>query len=138
MNELFDPDVLFQTLLVDLGIPGVTVAADVDADSFESVPIIIHNAQISQDRNGPGLWTCNLSITIHVDTDDPDHFEVVKAVYAGVWSWDWPTNGIVPDVAAVESVDRDNGAFTRLARGVPMLNKVVTPYAGVFELTLRN
>jgi hypothetical protein len=137
---LLNPDRLFQQLLIALDLTGVadgSIAADLDIDSFDRVPFITHNTTIAADRNGPGLWTAALTITAHIEAGIA-HFPIIQELYAGIWSWDGPDDGIVPGVGAVERVENEIQAFTRLGRGVPMLNKVVTPYVGSFELSIRN
>lgn len=141
MNDLIDIDRLIQTLLestMDGIVPPSSIAADLDVDDLDNIPFITHNTSIAQDRNGNGFWSANLTLVAHVEASTAAFNTIIRPLYLGVHSWDLPQNGIVPGVGAVERVEQDIQAFTRLGRGVPMLNKVVTPYVGSFELSIRN
>ena len=135
MNRLIDVDRVFQPLIAGLNLPG-TVAADLDVDSIDHVPFITHSSTIQQTANGPGLWACTLVVTVFIDASDAT-FPLIQDLYDGIHAWGTPPFGIVPNVAGIEEVV-DVEAFTRQGKGVPMLNKLVTPYVGVFTLTLRN
>jgi len=137
MDDLIDSDRLFQHLFAALDIEGATVAADLDVDSFDSVPFITHRSTISQSGNGPGLWTAALSVSVFVEATTST-FRVVQDVYRGIHSWDAHDAGIVPHIGTVETVDRDIEAFTRMGQSVDLNAKSVTQYVGSFELTLRN
>lgn len=134
---LINSDKLFQTLLTHIALPdGVSIIAEIDVDDFDVIPVITHNSTISQ-YDPRGLWTANLTVNIFLDRSETP-FSLVQQVYAGIHEWgDSPLFGVIPGVGAVEQVN-DIEAFTRAGRGVPMLNKVVTPYVGSFELSIRN
>lgn len=134
MGPLLDADTLFQTLLTRLAIPGATVEADLDVDSFDEVPFITHQSIIAQDNNGPGLWTVTLSVNLFIGPENP--FPTVASLYAGIWSWNLPLEGVVDGVGSVSEVI-DGSAFSRLG-AAQMLNKVVTQYVGSFELAVHH
>ncbi|MBQ9917356.1 MAG: hypothetical protein IJO71_09170 [Microbacterium sp.] len=137
MDDLIDADSLFSQLLDALEIPDATIAVDLDVDSFDDVPFVTHHSIIAQAGNGPGLWSALLTVNIFLEVTD-DTFGVVQALYRGIHSWDDPDKGIVPEVGAVETVERDVEAFTRRGPSVDLNAKSVTQYTGSFELTIRN
>lgn len=134
---LIDSDILFQSLIVGLDLPDVTVKAAIDADTFDKVPFISHSSTMQQSGNGRGLWTCVLNVNVFIE-GRAANYSTVSALYAGIHSWaDDPTAGILPGVAGVEEVE-DIEAFSRAGQGVVLQNKVITPYQGSFTLTIRN
>jgi hypothetical protein len=137
VSPLIDSDRLFQQLLVGIEIPGVTVAADLDVDSFDDVPFVTHNASIAQSGNSEGIWTAALTVTAFIEANT-ESFKTVQALYDGIHAWgEAPWDHIVPGVGAVETI-RDVEAFTRVGQAVRMFAKSVTQYTGSFELTIRN
>lgn len=136
--ELIDNDHLFQSLFVAGGIlTPDQVAAEVDADTFDQIPFLIHSSLIAQDANADGLWRCQLQVTVYTDGTTAAFRDVVRPFYTLVHSWDFPTNGIVPGVGSVERV-ADVQAFNRQGKGTSLNNKFVVPYIGSFELSIRN
>lgn len=136
-GTLIDTDRLFQALLVDLGVDGVTIGADLGPDSADEIPFISHNSILGQDRNGIGLWTVNLTVTLYLEVSTAT-FQTVQEVYAGIHSWgESPTAGVMGGVAGVETVE-DVQAFTRVGQAIDMVSKTATQYVGSFNLTLRN
>jgi hypothetical protein len=138
MNELIDADEFFQTLISNLSVSGLTVGADLGPDAGDQIPFISHNSILSQNANGPGLWTVNLTLTLYLEVTTTT-FQTVKDVYAGVHGWGngMGVDGFVMGLAAVVDVE-DVQAFTRVGQDVALNNKTVTQYVGSFELSIRN
>lgn len=132
---LIDADRLFQSLIEAIDIPGASVNAALNVDALDQIPYITHQSTISQSGNGPGLWAANLTVTLFIEVTN-ESFALLQALYAGIHAWEDNLTAI-PGVGAVEAVS-DLEAFTRVQQGTPMLNKVVTPYVGSFELMIRN
>lgn len=138
---MLNADRLFQALLEEimgrLGEPEESVGADLDVDSFEAIPFVTHRSLVAQDRNGDGLYTVTLTISLFVDVAETP-FEWIERFYVEVQRWgSVEMTGIVPGVGGVHSIDREIAAFERLASGVQMLNKSVTQYVGSWQLTVR-
>lgn len=134
---LIDSDVLFQTLLTELNLPGATVRATVEEDTFDRVPWIAHYSTIQQTANGDGAWSCVLNVNAYIESTAENH-ALIKALYAGIHSWgDDPFAGVVDGVGAIEVVE-DIEALARSGPGLSLLNKVITPYQGSFNLLIRN
>ncbi|WP_100813014.1 hypothetical protein [Microbacterium lacus] len=144
MPGLLRADRMFQTLFteiaagieIDSAPEGITVAADLDIGSFMEIPFLTHSSNYARDRNGPHLWTVTLSASIFLEPLGA--LDVVSAIDDGIWSWDYPLNGIVSGIGAVESIDEELSAFSRLGGEVQMKNKVVTQYVGSWQLTVQN
>lgn len=134
--ELLDNDQLFNTLIREIAPPEVTVAGDLDVNSFQEIPFVTHFSTASQDGNANGLWTVVLTVSIF---DDPaTAYGLVKALYKGIWAWDDPTKGIVPGIGAIESIDQELSAFSRVGGEAQMENKTAIQYTGSWQLTARN
>lgn len=135
---MLDADALFQSLLT--AIPTTVdkaVAADLDVGSIELLPFVTHSSLFAQDRNGPGLYSLTLSVSLFIDETMTTE-TTPSELYKGIWGWvTSPTAGVVPAVGAVESILREISAFVRLTSGVQMLNTSVTQYVGSWELTVR-
>lgn len=132
-------DELFQPLLTAIATTAdKEVAADLDAHSFEHVPFVTHSSLFAQDRNGAGLYSVTLSVSLFIDHAHPHMTEFIGQMYDGIWAWgESPNAGSVPGVGAVEEIARELSAFSRLASGVQMQNATVTQYVGSWELTVR-
>lgn len=132
-------DELFQPLLTAIPTTAAKdVNADLDAGSFERVPLITHSSLFAQDRNGPGLYSVTLTVSLFIDHSHPHMTEFVGEVYDGIWAWDQsPTAGFIPGVGAVKAIERELSAFARLGGNVQMPNNIVTQYVGSWELAVR-
>ena len=132
-------DELFQGLLT--AIPTTAdkeVAADLNVDSFEHLPMVTHSSIFAQDRNGRGLYSVTLSVSLFIDHAHPQMTEFIGELYDGIWKWDTdPHAGFLPSVGAVEAIERELSAFSRLTSGVQMPNNTITQYVGSWELTVR-
>ncbi|GAA2577318.1 hypothetical protein [Microbacterium binotii] len=138
--SLLDSDRLFQALLERLELPGATVVADLDFDSFDDVPLITHRSFVAQEGNGRGIWRATLTINAFVDiSSEPDPWTtVIQPLYDGIHAWgDSPLAGVIDGVGAVSSVDRDIEALNRHGNAVELDAKSITTYTGSFELTIR-
>lgn len=133
--KLLDSDLLFQTLLREAFPDAITVAADLDVGSNADLPLITHYSTATQSGNGNGLWQVNLTITMICETGQA--FDLANAIYAAVWSWHYPTNGIVPGVGAVEYVE-DVTAPSRVGGEAQMEAKQVVQYGGTWTIRARN
>jgi hypothetical protein len=134
--KLLDNDQLFQKLIVGIAPPGASVAADLDVNSFEEIPFITHFSTAVQDGNANGLWIVTLSVSLF---DEPANaFSRVEQLYQGIWGWDDPTKGIVPGIGAIESIDQELSAFSRVGGEAQMENKTAIQYTGSWQLTARN
>jgi len=134
--ELLDNDQLFQTLILEIAPPGAYVAADLDVDSYAEMPFITHFSTAVQDANANGLWTVTLTVSLF---DEPaTAFARVQQLYKGIWGWDDPTKGIVPNIGAVERIEQELSAFSRVGGEAQMENKTAIQYTGSWQLTARN
>ena len=132
-GPLLNADRLFQTLLSD-GLD-YDVAAELDADTIEDTPAMIHSSNFQQIGNGDGLWQG--ALTVHLFTFAASAFTAASELYALIHSWgDHPLNGVVPGVGAVVTVD-DMNALSRSSGEVNMDNKQVVQYSGSFEITIK-
>lgn len=134
--SLLDNDGLFQRLITELAPPEATVAGDLDVGSFADIPLITHFSNVSQDGNANGLWTVTLTVSIF--GEPATIYPLVTTIYSGIWGWDDPTKGIVPSLGAVESIDNEMSAFSRVGGEAQMENKVAVQYTGSWQLTARN
>lgn len=134
--SLLDLDQLFDKLVREITPPEATVAADLDVGSFSEIPFVTHFSLASQDGNANGLWAVTLTLSIFAEPDPA--FDLVSDVYKGVWGWNNPTKGIVPGVGAIESIDEEISAFSRVGGQAQMENKVVIQYTGSWRITARN
>lgn len=135
--NLLDVDQLFQKLLSDIAPTGVDVAADLDVGSFASIPFVTHYALATQDANAYGLWS--VILTIHVFVEPATGWtEVVVPLYRDIYAWQHPSQGIVPGVGAIESLDQEISAFSRVGGEAQMENKSVVQYTGSWQFTARN
>lgn len=136
---LIDAEQLVYTLLkrdVESRIAEVLVLADLDVDSIENLPVVTYALSGGgQESNGRGLWEYTLSLNMFAE--DNDAFDVAKAVYEAVWSWDEPGVAVLPGIGSVNAV-ADVSAPSRLVSGVQMIGKHVTQYTAAFALTLHN
>lgn len=133
---LLDTDHLFNTLVRDITPPHAEVVGDLDVGSFADLPVVMHYSTATQDGNANGLWTVTLTLNLF---DEPANaWDLVKAVYAGVWSWEDPLKGIVPGVGAIESLDQEISAFGRIGGEAQMENKTAIQYTGSWQFTARN
>lgn len=135
---MLDSDTLFQGLLTAVPTTASkTVVADLAFDSLDDIPLVIHASTFAQDRNGPGLYSVTLSVTLYVDHSQPGMTEFIGQIYDGIRAWDTNPNVVlVPGVGAVESIERELSAFARFP-SVQMTNNVVTQYVGSWELVVR-
>lgn len=133
---LLDNDGLFQTLIREIAPQHATVAADLDIDSYAELPFITHYSTTSQDGNANGLWTVTLSVSIFAEPSTA--FALVKEIYRGIWAWEDPTKGIVPDIGAIERIDQELSAFSRVGGEAQMENKTAIQFTGSWQLTARN
>lgn len=142
--SLLDNDGLFQGLLTEIAeaLPpevapdGVVVVADLDVGSFSDMPLMTHFSSVAHDGNGPGLHSVTLTVSIFGEVATV--YPIVQAVYAGIWAWDDPTVGVIPGLGAVESVNEELSAFSRVGGEAQMENKVAVQYTGSWQLTARN
>lgn len=133
-GPLLNNDRLFQTLLTE-ALPDIDVAADLDANTIESIPAVMHSSSVSQTVNADGLWEAIL--TVHLFAEARGAFDLAAYVYATIHSWgDLPLNGIVEGVGAVETV-ADMNAISRRSGEISMDNKQVVQYDGSFNLLIR-
>lgn len=133
---LLDNDQLFNTLIREIAPPEVTVAGDLDVNAFEEIPFVTHFSTASQDGNANGLWTVVLTVSLF---DEPaTAYSRVKQLYQGIWGWEDPTKGIVPAVGAVERIEQEISAFSRVGGEAQMENKTAIQYSGSWQLTARN
>lgn len=135
--NLLDTDHLFQDLLRELLPAEVSVAADLDVGSFAEVPFVTHYALANQDANSYGLWSVTLTIHAFVEPD-AGWSDVVVPLYAGIYGWQHPERGIVQGVGAIESLDQEISAFSRVGGEAHMENKSVVQYTGSWQFTARN
>lgn len=134
--EMLDNDQLFNTLIRDITPPEASVAGDLDVNSFEEIPFVTHFSTASQEGNANGLWTVVLTVSLF---DEPaTAFAMVKTLYKGIWAWNDPTKGIVPGIGAIESIDQELSAFSRVGGEAQMENKTAIQYTGSWQLTARN
>lgn len=134
--SLINNDLIFQRLFEEVAPPEVTVVGDLDVGSFAEIPLLTHFSTVSQDGNANGLWTVTLTASIF--GEPATVYPIVEAIYAGIWGWNDPTVGIVPGVGAVESIDQEMSAFSRVGGEAQMENKVAVQYTGSWQLTARN
>lgn len=134
-DDLLDADQLFQTLLRAAFPPAVTVVGDLDVGSFADIPLVTHYSSIALTPSGNGLWAVTLTVTVIDEAGAA--FQTAQKVYKTVRSWHWPTNGIVPGVGAIESVD-DITAPSRVGGEAQMEAKTVLQYTGSWNITARN
>ncbi|WP_136057242.1 hypothetical protein [Microbacterium sp. K24] len=134
--ELLDNDGLFQTLVREVTPERAEVAGNLDVGSYAEIPLVTHYSVATQEGNANGLWTVTLTLNIF---DDPKTaYELVRAIYKGVWAWEDPTKGIVPGVGAIESLDQEISAFSRVGGQAQMETKAVIQYSGSWNFTARN
>lgn len=134
--SLLDNDMLFQALVREVTPPRALVVADLDVGAYAELPLVTHFSLASQDGNAHGLWTVTLTLSVF---DEPaTAFELVRDVYSGLYSWENPANGIVPNVGAVESIDEEISAFSRVGGEAQMENKTAIQYTGSWRITARN
>ncbi len=133
--SLLDNDLLFQRLIVALAPPEMTVVGDLDVGSYAEIPLLTHFSTASQDGNANGLWTVTLTVSIF--GEPATVYPLVATIYSGIWGWDDPTKGIVSGVGAVESIDQEISAFSRVGGEAQMENKVAVQYTGSWQLTAR-
>lgn len=134
--ELVDDELFLFTLLKRDVPSGAVIAAEMDVDSIDNLPLITFSARGGdQAGNGPGLWTCPLTIRVFAEGQDST-WELCRTLYRIIHEWEIPGNGIVEDVAVVSTVT-DLSKFSRDA-SVDMQGKNVTQYTGSFELIIKN
>lgn len=133
---MLDNDRLFQALILEIAPAEASVAADLDVGSFADLPFITHFSNVAQEGNAAGIHSVTLTISIF--GEPATVYPIVQAVYSGVWGWDDPTKGIVPGVGAVESIDQEISAFSRVGGEAQMENKVAVQYTGSWQITARN
>ena len=133
---LLNNDRLFQTLVREITPAPAEVAGDLSVNSFELLPFVMHSSVATQDGNANGLWT--VTLTLNVFDEPATAWDLVQTVYAGVWGWEDPTKGIVPGVGAIESLDQEISAFSRIGGEAQMENKTAIQYTGSWQFTARN
>lgn len=136
MGLLLHNDLLFQTLVREITPARAEVAGDLDIGSYAELPFVTHYSTVSQDGNGPGLWTVILSVSIF---DDPaTAFDLVDEVYTGIQSWnELPMAGVVPNVGGVESIEQEISAFSRVGGEAQMENKSAIQFTGSWQLAVK-
>lgn len=133
---LLDNDGLFQTLVRGITPVEAEVAANLDIGSYAALPIVTHYSVATQEGNANGLWTVTLSLNIFAEPHLA--FDLVSTVYKGVWAWEDPTKGIVPGIGAIETLDQEISAFSRVGGEAQMENKTAIQYSGSWNFTARN
>lgn len=133
---MLDTDGLFQALVRDITPPRADVAADLDVGSFGDIPFVMHSSSASQTGNANGLWT--VTLTVHIFDEPANAFALVQEIYAGIWSWEDPTKGIVSGIGAIESLDEELSAFSRIGGEAQMETKAAIQYTGSWVFSARN
>jgi hypothetical protein len=133
---LLDNDALFQALIVEIAPAGATVAADLDVGSFADLPFITHFSTAAQNGNGADLW--DVTLTVSIFGEPATVYPIVAAMYRGIRGWDDPTKGVVEGIGAVESIDQEISAFSRVGGEAQMESKAAVQYTGSWQFTARN
>lgn len=135
--NLLDNDLLFQTLVRDITPAEADVAGNLDIGSYAEMPFVTHYSLVTQDGNANGLWAVTLTLNVFYDPAVTS-FDLVRTIYQGVWAWEDPTKGIVPGVGAIERLDQEISAFSRVGGEAQMENKTAIQYTGSWNFTARN
>lgn len=134
--SLLDTDGLFQSLITNVVGPDAAVGGDLDVQTFEYLPFVLHSSNASQEGNANSLWS--VTLTVHVFAEPATAWPLVQSVYSGIWAWEDPTQGIVPGVGAIESLDQEISAFSRIGGEAQMENKTAIQYTGSWVFTARS
>ena len=133
-GPLLNSDRLFQTLLAT-GLE-YDVAGELDADTIETMPAMVHSSSFQQNGNSDGLWQGIL--TVHLFAYAASAFTAAAELYELIHSWgDHPLEGVVPGVGAVVTVE-DMNSLSRSSGEVSMDNKQVVQFSGSFEITIKH
>lgn len=108
--HLIDLESLFDSLLTSAAPEGVTAIQDQHADSFQEIPFVAWTA-INQGQYGFGLW--NAMLTLTVIAHPLDMSQICADLYAAIRMWEVPGEGVMPGVAAINTVT-DAGVFDRV------------------------
>ncbi len=134
VGDMIDADLLFQTLLTNAGITGLTVMGEVDTDSFKKHPYVVHYS-IPRELDNRGLWEIHLTLTV-VAADDVA-FGFANKVSRAVGSWNQPPNGSLLNLGmGIQSVE-SRSAFSRVGQGVRLEQKTLTTYSGSWAIIAR-
>lgn len=134
--NLLDTDRLFNTLVREITPAHAEVIGELGLDTFADLPVVMHYSTATQEGNAPGLWT--VTLTLNVFDDPATAWDLVAAVYSGVYTWQDPAKGIVPGAGAIESLDQEISAFSRIGGEAQMENKTAIQYTGSWQFTARN
>lgn len=130
-----DEQLVFALLSRDLD-DSVTVAAELDVDSIDTLPFVTFlSAGGEQGSNGPGLWSVQLTVNVFGDGSTAA-WETCRAVYRAIHAWAKPGASSLPNLGHVSRVT-DLSKFARVA-AVAMQGKQITQYVGTFTLMIRN
>lgn len=135
-SPLIDDEQLVYLLLKRDLVDSVTLAAELDVESIDSMPFVTFNLRGGdQSGNGPGLWSCPLTIRVFAEGQDAA-WELCSDLYRAVHMWAESGHSTVAGLGYV-AVTTDLSKFSRDA-SVQMKGKNITQYTGSFELIIRS
>lgn len=134
--SLLDTDRLFNVLVREITPAHADVIGELSVGTFGQIPAVMYYATAMQDGNANGLWS--VTLTLNVFDDPRTAWDLTTAVYSGLYGWQDPTKGIVPNVGAIESLDQEISAFGRIGGEAQMENKSVIQYTGSWQFTARS
>lgn len=105
-------------LLLERGLPDITVVPDLDVDAMNHLPIVTFTvtggSAVEGSPSPPTAWDANLSLSVFADDLDAA-IALASQVYDVVWGWDdiWNGTCIIDELGHVAGIE-DQAVFTRI------------------------
>lgn len=123
-----------QTILEEDRFPGSTVIVDLDANSYEDLPLVSWTFLNSGQRDY-GLWGGILAVNVICVPRDAE--DLLSHVYAQVHAWGALDKGELPGVGLGVETVADQAVFNIVSQAV-VNGKHVAQFSGQFGLTIRD
>ena len=136
-DTLLDPVAFLQPLL-EAGMPGFTVARELDETSADLMPMVLYDATGSSDEavvNGPGLWDIGVVVSVLAGSESAAQ-DAAEALDSLIMSWDMPGEGWFPDVGGVSRVEREQ-MFDHVYKS-DVFDKDVRQADATYRMRMRN
>lgn len=133
MKDTLPPFMPFcQYILEEDRYPGSTVIVDLDAHSYESVPLVSWTF-LNEGQRDHGLWGGILAITVICDPADAD--KILPHIYKQVHRWESPDKGELPDEKIGVETVTDTAVFDIVHQSI-VNGKALAQFNGQFRLTI--
>ncbi|MEV8338531.1 hypothetical protein [Leucobacter sp. NPDC077196] len=128
-----DLDTFFDSLMTAAAPDTVTAIQDQHADSYDEVPFVSWTA-INQGQYDFGLW--NVTLVLNLLAAPREIFAYSAELYAAIQSWNTPGEGVILDLAAINTVE-DAGVFDKVNE-IRLPGKHLSQAVATFRITVQD